>query len=553
MDLEQPTLAEMTYALGTFSGPLTRRVTDYLHGHQLGPQGYNAQGQPLELGADGYMPMQDGQSTAYWTGPMVAREHARFAEMQRALVRSFNFQNVILEGIEFLADGVGADEADWSLVSADQLPDTVLSAEAQTLIDEAEALLTAWWDRRDLPSTLQRLLKTAIAHGRAPLRPRIPARYHDATGRLKVQADPLKSLDALHLVLPEVGLSGVFTDPETLDRVGVTQVIYQNLTAWKSEWELTHVDDNGKTLLLTLTPGAGPVSRSDPLDLGGRLWLFELRFERGAVERDVLSNQDAVNVGLTMLNRNTHFAGFAQLYGIGIDPPTSGASTTVTNSDGTTTITQAEKVVNPGPGTQAFFQPSVSTEVVETQTAQGVPIRTVTERPYTNASYSKIEPSAPAAITAAIVEAKGNIYAALRQRFVLMDDKATASGRSREVATGSFLRATARYATATEHLIRELLEFALEVSALIQGQPGKYRSLRANVTLRQHVFDPSPLQVASDLALQQAGVISRQTLQGRIGIADSDAEDARILEEAAPEPPAPAPAPAADQVPATTN
>jgi hypothetical protein len=551
MDLTQPQLAELTYAISTFSGPLTRRITDYLHGYQLGPRGYNLQGQALELTPDGYLPTEDGQSTGYWTGPMVPRDHSRFTEMQRALVRSFNFENVILEGIEFLADGVGVDEADWSLMAADQQPDILASAETQALIDEAEALLTAWWDRRDLPTALQKLLKTAIAHGRAPLRPRIPARYYDSQNRLKKEADPLKSLDALHLVLPEVGLSGVFVDPETLDRVGVTQVFYQNLTAWKSEWEVTHVNPDGKTLLMTLTPGAGLIT-SDPLDIGGRLWLFELKFQRGAVERDVLSNQDAVNVGKTMLNRNTHFAGFAQLYGIGIDPPTVGV-TTITNPDGTTTVVDGGKQVNPGPGTQAFFQASVATKVTRTTGPTNQPVEIIEEQPYAGATYNKLEPAAPAAITAAIQEARQSIYAALRQRFVLMDDKATASGRSREVATGSFLRATSRYATATEHLIRELLEFALEVSALIQGQPGKYRNLRASVELRQHVFDPSPLQVASDLSLQQAGIISRQTLQGRIGIADTDAEDARILEEAQPPEPTPTPAPAADNEGVTTN
>ena len=144
MDLEQPNLAELTYAISTFSGPLTRRITDYLHGYQLGPRGYNLQGQALDLTPDGYLPTEDGQSTGYWTGPMVPREHPRFTEKQRALIRSFNFENVVLEGIEFLADGVGADEADWSLMAADQPPDVPIPPETQGLIDEAEALLTAW-------------------------------------------------------------------------------------------------------------------------------------------------------------------------------------------------------------------------------------------------------------------------------------------------------------------------------------------------------------------------------------------------------------------------
>ena len=126
------------------------------------------------------------------------------------------------------------------------------------------------------------------------------------------------------------------------------------------------------------------------------------------------------------------------------------------------------------------------------------------------------------------------------------------SGRSREVATGSFLRATARYASTTEHLIRELLEFALSVSALIQGQPGKYDRLRASVTCRQQVFDPSPLQVQTSLQLQQAGIMSKQTLMTQIGIADPDAELQRIAEEQAPADPAPV-APSQPAEPDTVN
>ncbi len=38
LDPNNPTLVELNYALATFSGPLTRRITDYLHGYQLGPR-----------------------------------------------------------------------------------------------------------------------------------------------------------------------------------------------------------------------------------------------------------------------------------------------------------------------------------------------------------------------------------------------------------------------------------------------------------------------------------------------------------------------------------
>ncbi len=556
LDPNNLTLVELNYACATFSGPMTERITDYLAGYQLGPRSDTLGFQFAPALAQDQM-QGEGMGTLYWNGPMVPKGHKRYNDMQLALIRSFNFRNVTQEGVEFLADGVGADEADWSLVSElDSGDETVPLPQAeQALLDEGEALLAAWWDHRDLPTTIQHLLQTAIAHGRAPLRPRIPERFKDSSGKLIPITDPIRSLEPLHLVLPDVALAGVYTDPETLERIGVTQVNYRNATEYKLEWEVTHLHADGKTVLQVLSLGGDQISEvraSDPLDLGGRLWLFELKFPRAAVTRDVLSNQDALNVALTLLSRNTHFAGFAQIYGIGIDPPITGGESSVL-SDGTVKPATPEETVQAWPGTQMFFQPSVSTTIVRTTGPQGQPIETVTEMPYSGASYNKIDPADPKAIEAAITIAETNIYSSLRQRFVLMDDKATASGRSREVATGSFLRATARYATATEHLIRELLEFALEVSALIQGQPGKYRSLRASVTCHQQVFDPSPLQIAANLSLQAAGVISRQTLQNLVGIADPAAEDARIAEEKAPPEPQAKPTPTADREGATAN
>lgn len=535
MNPNEPTLFELTYALGTLQNPLTSRITDYLAGYQLGPRnGLDPLRYPTLQSLES---VGQGQGTLYWTGPMLPMGHSRYGEMQLALMKSFNFRNISLEGVEFLADGVGADEADWSLVSdLEDGSETPLPPEVEALKEEAEQLLTEWWDHRDVPGTLQTLLHTAIAHGRAPLRFRIPNRYRDDAGKLTLERDPLRSLDPLHLVLPDVALSGVYVDPDTLERIGITQIFYTTANSWKNEWELTYKDPTGKTILTMLDQGGVPYASSEPLDLAGRLWLLELHYPRGAVTRDVLSNQDALNVALTMLNRNTHFAGFTQMYGIGIDPPVNAAG---------------EPVVPAGPGSQTFFQPSVSLETTATS-VNGTPVSTTKETAYPGAKYAKLDPADPTAVLEAIRIAETNIYSSLRQRFVLMDDKATASGRSREVATGSFLRATARYGSKMEHLIRELLELALAVSGIIQGQPGKYAGFRANVTCSQKVFDPSPLQVASDLSLQQAGVISRQTLQTRVGISDPAAEDARILEEAQPPEPVPKQAPTDDMEPPTT-
>ncbi|EYB67030.1 hypothetical protein DEIPH_ctg052orf0026 [Deinococcus phoenicis] len=508
----------------TFSNPLTRRITDYLRGHQLGPEN------PLAvLGADGKPLSTDFEGqVSYWTGDLLPSSDPRYGKQVQALRKSFVFRNVTLEGVEMLADGVGADEPDWGFTVSRPLGDDEKPTEdEEALIRELEGILTSWWDRRDLPGLLQTALVTAIAHGRQPVRPRIPDRFRDSEGRLK-QQPPEKSLDGLWLTLPDVADSGIYTDPDTLEDYGLTRLsLPVPGGGTRDGWELTRLDEDGRTIVRSITPD-GDGTDSGALDLGGQLWLLELRFARGAVTRDVLANQDALNVGLTSLSRNTRWAAFEKTILLGVDPPL--------DDDGR---------IKPltGPGAESYLQPSVAREV-ETQTGpDGQQVEVSRERMYPGASVNKLDPAEPKAIQAAIDQATANIYSILRQRFMLMDDQATVSGRSREVATGSYLRAVARYGVTVEAFIRALLMLAARVSAIVQGRPGRYDGLRPVVTCRQRVFEPSADAITTYQALQQAGVISLQTLRGLAGIADPDAEQQQIDRERGTSPPQPKPQP----------
>jgi len=77
---------------------------------------------------------------------MLPLGHARYGEMQMALVKSFNFRNITQEGVEFLADGVGADEIDWGLISDyEDGSGAPLPPEVEALKLEASQLLLEWW------------------------------------------------------------------------------------------------------------------------------------------------------------------------------------------------------------------------------------------------------------------------------------------------------------------------------------------------------------------------------------------------------------------------
>lgn len=534
MDLDSARPDQLRAAASTFSGPLTARITDYLRGFQLGPR------QDMQiLGADGKpLATIPQEAIGYWAGDLLPSTDPRFPRQVEALRKSFTYHNLTLQGVELLADGIGADEPDWAWVPDRPLKDGEKpTAQEQALINELDSVINAWWDARRIPDLLQQVLVPGIAHGRQPIRPRIPDRYRDpATGRLKV-APLARSLDGFYLTLPDVQDSGLYTDPDTLETVGLTVLRLpdpQNRGVTREAYEITDLDEQGRTRISRIEQGK-EVATGTPLDLGGQLWLFELRFQRPAVTGDVLANQDALNVALTSLSRNTRWAAFEKTLMIGIDPPV-----------------DDEGKLKPlsGPGAESYLQPAVMTEVEQGTDTRGQPTSVTRERMYPGASVTKLDPSEPKAIQAAIDQATANIYSILRQRFMLMDDKATASGRSREVATGAYLRACARYSTAVEGLIRDILTLAARISAITQGKPGRYDRLRPIVTCRQRMFEPSAEVVTVYQALQTGGVISMQTLRGMVGVADPDAEQQQIDKERGAQPaPDPTPQPPPDPAP----
>lgn len=531
MDLNDLKPRDYQAMLGTLSGPLTRRITDYLNGHQLGPPlAVTIQGPAGEVQA-----RASEQLVTYWAGDLLPSSHPKFPQQVTALRKSFTFRNVTLEGIETLADGIGVDEPDWGFTIARPLQENEKpTPEEEALIRELEAIITPWWDARDVPTLSLNAVIPAIAHGRQAIRPRITDQAKDDQGRLRV-VPPEQSLDGLHLELPDVADSGLYQDKATLKTVGITRVEYGSGTALRDGWEFTFLDEDGNTVLRSVRPD-GTVSDSTPMNLGGQLFLLEIKFRRGVVKDDVLSLQNARNVATTNLSRNTRWAAFEKTIMIGVDPPLD---------------EQGNLKPLSGPGAESYLQPAMQTEVEETgqRDSQGQPVTITRERMYPGASVTKLDPSDPKAIQAAIDQADEDLYSIMRQRFMLTA-ASDASGRKSEVSAGPFLRATARYAATVEAYYRNLLMFAARISAIAQGKPGRYDTLRPVVSCKQMVFEPSAEMIAAYVTLQEKGVWSMQTTRTATGRSDPDAEQQQIdRERAAAPPPDPKPDPAPDPGP----
>lgn len=504
-DPENLTTAALQAAADTFAGPNTRRITDYLAGYQLSPRRSVA-----VVGTDGKVSLPDPSGDiSYWTGDLLNPSDRHYSNQVAAIKRSFTFRNILQEGVELLADGIGADEADWSFTVARTLGDGEAPTKQEAdLIAELEAVVTTWWDKRDLPSLIQQAVISALAHQRQPVRPRIPDRFQDKEGRL-LQREASGSLDPLWFVLPDVADAGIIQDADTLESYSLTRV-WLDAAGLKSRWEVSSLDNSGQTVLRRVDE-TGKVTTSDPLNLGGLLWLLELRMPRGMVTPDALSQQDARNVASTALNRNTRHAVFEKTIFVGLEPPLD---------------ENGQPKPLSGPGSESWLSPMDAGEIEETGRVDtnGKPVTITRSRLYSNASVTKLDPAEPKAIQAAIDQATADLYGILRQQFMLIAGDATASGRSRETSTGPYLRAVARCATGVEAFIRDLLTFAMRVSALVQGKPGKYDGLRPVVSLHQKIFEPSSEMLTVYMALQERGAWSMQRLRTMSGVADPDAE-----------------------------
>lgn len=469
------------------------------------------------------------QNSNGWIGPRRTLTDALYQASLDEIERGFISHNVVAEVTSRHVSGILSRELQWgftpvrdlgTIETTDPATGKVITEEGQptdqesALIGEAEAALTAWWDKREVPEILQAMLAGALNIKRSPLRLYVPPGLRDPSGNLPpgdlatcLDYIWLQSLvaneDTLELQVPS---ATVYTDKNTRRDVG----IFTYKDGDKEAAELSYLDDSGNTVLRIIGEA---VTEPLLLPLGGRLTLYELTRSR-LITPQITSQQKALNMAMSMKQRNAVMGGFLERVLLNVKWP----STVTTNADGSTTETPTP--LNVGAGTTNSFQ---GVEYTDENGNMRV----------ANPSISYRDPVSPSTF----IETEDSIYLSMLQEaqqlhYALAGD-AVVSAVSRIQARDAFHKDLQFSAGKVEAAARWVLETVLAMASYFAGQPGRYESLRANVLA--HV-DSGPVSVEEEQAaiqLVDAALIARETGMARVGVEDVTAEAATIEREQA--------------------
>jgi hypothetical protein len=464
------------------------------------------------------------QGGAGWIGAhLTGSDAAAVAAFQAIIATHFVSSNVVGEGVSRHRAAVVGREPAWRYTPTRALAEDEEPAGAeQALIDEAEALMTAWWNRVDAAGRTGEATDAALLGRRGCLRLYVPAGALTEDGALDVPpGDLAAALTRLQLEALPPDRATVARDARTGQDVAVVLVpevagIFEEQPQGEGDIEvvrLVEMPDGLWTEIVTLTK-AGEAA-GDPLPLGGRLTVAQV--ERAPlITPQVMQLQKALNHSLTMMERNQDQAGSVERWITGSMHPA-----LEYNAD-TRAWEDSGAALAIGPSTTNFLG--------------GIPIYGDPNNPdaitgYTTPAVSRIDPVSPETFTATQAALYARMLGEMDQIHALISGDATASGESRIQARAQFLASLRPTAAAVEGALRAILDAALAWAAAAVGQGGRFALIRADVTCQ---IDAGPL--TSDerrliLEQQAAGLLSEETAMGLLGVDDVDSERAKINTE----------------------
>lgn len=464
----------------------------------------------------------------FWTGPRPLAADRYFAIKMAAIEAAQVTRNVVGEVCSRHTSGVLGRELHWGftpnrdLGTVEEIDPTTgetISKEGEpteqetALIGEAEAALTAWWDKREVPEILQSMLDAALNIKRSPMRLHVPPGLRDANGNLptvpieqSIDYIWLQSLsvneDTLELQMPS---ATVYTDKNTRRDIGI--FTYKE---GKSEFaELSYMDDDGNTVL-RIIGGDGDVGKPLLLPLGGRLTLYELT-RKWLITPQIISQQKALNKTKTMQGRNDDLGGFLERTYLNVKWPQ--------EVDPVTGEKTAEQL-KVGAGAM-----NILSGVEYTDAAGNLHIA--------NPSVVYREPVSPATFIASEESTYLSMLQEAQQLHYALAGDAVVSGESRKQARDAFHKDLQYSAGKVEAAARWVLETTLAMASYFAGQAGRFEGLRAYVEAR---VDSGPISseemtVAADL--WERGVWALERAMSKTGVEDVTAEAAIIEREQA--------------------
>jgi hypothetical protein len=445
-----------------------------------------------------------------WVGPRPAGDEVGAAEVIGEIERSFVSGNRILEVCDRHASAVLGREPTWTLVPREEFEEPL--EDDHPLLKKAASAnraLTAWWNKRGVPTILLDAVVAQLWGKRSTLRLYVPAGVREEEGR--ANAESLEAaLDMIWLEAVPADKATVHEDPTTKRLLGI--VAFKNAKD-EDVVELSYLDDTGENTLVEVVTSEG-TDMSDPLAMGGRITMHQLSRSRPLVSPQMRQQQRAHNLALSMLPRNLVTGGFLQQVIVNAQMP----GRTVVDGDGNEQFI-AERL-KLGAGTTTFLAGLESEDRTTGTLSRATP------------SIHWREPVPVDSSVNGAVASYQTMLEEARQSYVLLNTAAGASGKSRVEARKDFDTSLRPTRLEVERAGRWLIETVLAVAQNFYSEEYT-EELRADFTC---IVDPgtaTPEERAQNSRDVEAGIMPKDMAQRAMGIDDTDAAQATI--EAEPE------------------
>jgi hypothetical protein len=472
------------------------------------------------------------QAGAGWIGPRPSTTDADAAATWALLESGFTSANKIREVVDRHRNGVVGTEPTWAFTSQRIMKqDEEPNEQEKSLMREAEAALTEWWDNRNIPSIISEAIKDALLGRRGVVRMFVPRGLLLTVAGGEGQARPVRLLNAidlrdalakLYIEAVQTDAAAVYTDQETQAECGVFKYTRENDpirdNANTGDFiELTYLNAEGNTVIRVI--GQDDKEQKVSLAMGGAIMMHQVERPELITEQ-VRELQRALNLALSVIPRTVVSAGFlervitnAQTPGNWVDDPTMA-------------------------GGKRFVPAPYYTGPATTNFVQGIPLKKA------DGSIDLTTPGItfrePTEVTGAD-QAKDSLYQCIldevHQAHVMIVRDATPSGHSREEARADFEKDLATTALEAVALVRWIVVAALGFGEAATRSFARFTSkLRATAVV---AADAGPISAderrANDEAVSK-GNMSRSTNMERAGILDVDAEMLRINVESVSDP-----------------
>lgn len=458
---------------------------------------------------------QDGEG---WVGPGPRPSDPTFRDIMPLIEKAFVSKNVLDEIIDRHVSAMLGKEPRWSWVPI-QTPkegEDISTADSDA-IDELEAALTTWWDRREAHRLLKSMVYKMLWGYRGVWRLYVPSGLSDSAGR--VSATTLDdALALLYLDVPEPENAGVWEDPETKTRVGI--VIYKD-SAGKEHAEVTYVNKDSKQTIINVLPGDVTVSN----DFQGNMPVGCISLDELWCSEQMRSLQRALNMTLTLLEKGLVDNAFLERILTNALPP------------GHWEFEDQPDPVTGAKVRKAYVVDKHITGGRQTTYLMGVDY----DERKADGSVSTVikdpgvvfrDPTDPSGIIKGSEFWYMSLIGEARQDHVLIAKDSTPSGKSREQARGDFIDSTKDTELQTELAGRSLLVTLVAMAEAFMSKPGQWTKKFKPVFKCRTSYGPLSVEErAQNVAEAESGFMADDTAMSLNGVDDVDAERALIQEQ----------------------